>query len=239
VKRILTILCACWSGLGVAGDVDQIQTLTTAEFEAFSKDLVASFSYKAGAPAEPLGVIGFDVGISITATDLKATSAWEKAMSGDESISTLYVPKLYIQKGLPLGIDVGAFYFTIPNSNLEAWGAEIKYAIIDGSTVMPAVAVRGGISKMLGADQITVESNSLDVSISKGFLVLMPYAGVGRVWATSTPEGTAAAVLNEISLSESKVFVGLGFQPGIFNMAFERDTTASITSYTFKMGLAF
>lgn len=239
MRRVLVAaILGGWSMAGFAGSVDRIDTLSQSEFEVISKDLTAVFSYKAGAPAEPLGVAGFDMGVAVTVTDLGNRAVWDKAVSG--GMTTLTVPKLYLQKGLPFDIDIGAYYFTVANSNLEAWGGEIKYAILDGSTAMPAVAVRGSVTSLFGADQFTLNTRAVDLSISKGFFMLTPYAGVGRVWSTNTPEGNAAgAGLREVDHSENRTFIGLSFAPGIINMAVERDSVGGISSYNVKLGVAF
>jgi len=239
MKRILAAaVLGGWSVASMAGSVDGINTLSQPEFELITKDLMAAFSYKAGAPAEPLGITGFDVGLAVTVTDLEAKAVWDKAVSSG-SMTTLTAPKLYLQKGLPFDIDIGAYYFTVANSNLEAWGAEIKYAIIDGSMAMPAVAVRAATTSLFGANQFTLDTRSVDFSISKGILVLTPYAGIGRVWATNTPEGNAVGVVSKVDTSENRSFIGVAFTPGFINMAVERDSVGGIASYNFKLGIAF
>lgn len=239
MRRILAAAVLCgWSAVGVAGSVDRIDLLNQAEFKLISQDLMAAFSYKAGAPAEPLGISGFDVGLAVTVTELEHRAVWEKAVSGS-SMTTLTIPKLYLQKGLPWDIDIGAYYFTVPGSNLEAWGGEIKYAILDGGMAMPAVAVRASATSLFGADQFTLNTRAVDLSISKGILMFTPYAGIGRVWATNTPEGDVIGVLDKVSLSENRSFIGLSFTPGIINIALERDSVGGIASYNFKFGVAF
>ncbi len=222
-----------------ADDLDSIATLSQTQFEGLSKDLTAAFSYKAGAPAESLGIIGFDVGLAVTSTKLENTSAWTAAMSSGDTLDTLIVPKLYVQKGLPFDIDVGGYYFTVPDSNLDAWGGEVKYAIISGNLALPAVAVRGAFTSLTATDQLEVKSRSVDVSISKGILMLTPYAGVGRVWADSKPKGTAATLLNEVEVSENRSFIGVSLNPLLFNLAFERDSVGGVVSYNMKLGLSF
>ena len=240
MKRwIAAVVLALSTSPVLADDLDNIANLNQAEFEGLSKDLAAAFSYKAGGPAEALGVIGFDVGLAVTSTDLEHSSAWTAAMSTGDTIDTLIVPKLYVQKGLPFDIDVGGYYFSVPDSNLEAWGGEIKYSIISGNVALPAVAVRGAFTNLMATDQLEVKSRSLDVSISKGILMLTPYAGVGRVWADSKPKGTAAAVLSSVDISETKSFIGVSLNPLFFNLAFERDSIGGVASYHLKLGFSF
>lgn len=225
------------AGAAWADDLDNISNLNQTQFENLSKDLTAAFSYKAGAAAEALGVIGFDVGVSVTSTDLEHSDAWRDAMSSGDTMDTLIVPKLYVQKGLPFDIDVGGFYFTVPDSNIEAWGAEVKYAFISGNVALPAVAVRGAFTTLTADDQLDMDTTSVDVSISKSFLILTPYAGVGRVWADSTPTG--APGLQSVDVDETRTFIGVSLQPGILNLAVERDSVGGIASYNVKLGLAF
>lgn len=222
-----------------ADDLDNIANLDQAQFEGLSQDLTAAFSYKAGAPAEALGVIGFDVGVAVTSTDLEYGSAWTAAMSSNDTIDTLVVPKLYVQKGLPFDIDVGAFYFTVPDSNIEAWGAELKYAIVSGNVALPAVALRGGFTALTADDQLEVDTRSIDVSISKSILILTPYAGIGRVWADSTPTTSSPNNLKAVDIAETRTFIGFSLQPGFIKLAFERDSVGGIASYNLKLGLAF
>ncbi|MCW8888795.1 MAG: hypothetical protein OQK25_07000, partial [Gammaproteobacteria bacterium] len=84
---------------------NNIGSLSQADFDQLSEDLGASFSYKALSPAEPLGILGFDMGLEVTATRLKSASVFNTATGS--SLDTLPVPKLHIRKGLPLNIDVG------------------------------------------------------------------------------------------------------------------------------------
>ena len=239
MKRIIAAaLLAGSASAAVADNVDQLGSLNAVEFNNISKDLVAAFSYKAVAPAEPLGITGFDVGLSLSVTDLEATNEWQKATSSNDRPDSLVVPKVYVQKGLPFDIDIGGFYFSVPDSNIDAWGAEIKYAFMDGGIALPAIALRGAVTNLTIDDDLTVDSRSVDVSISKGILMFTPYAGVGRVWGDVEAKGSAAA-LGSLDISESRTFVGVSFNPGFFNIAAEADSVGGISSYNFKLGLAF
>ncbi len=226
-----------WSAVSLAGNIDGVNTLSQSEFALLSEDLAAAFSYKAGAAAEPLGTTGFDVGVAVSVTDLADHKAvWDKAVGG--GLDALIVPKLYLQKGLPFDIDVGAYFTTVPGSNVKAWGAEIKYAIIDGGMALPAVAVRASATSLFGADQFTLKTQAVDVSISKGFAMLTPYAGLGQVWSTNTPEGNASG-LQKVDTSEARAFIGAVFTPGIVSLAVEADSVGGVSSYNIKFGVAF
>lgn len=239
MKRVIAAAALALSTSVVqADDLDLIGNLSQSQFNALSKDLTAAFSYKAGAPAESLGILGFNAGLALSSTKLENTSAWTAAMSSDDSIKTLVVPKLYLQKGLPFDIDIGAYYVNVPGTNLDAWGGEVKYAFISGNVALPAVAVRAAMTSLTAVDQLELKSYSFDVSISKSILFVTPYAGVGRVWADSKPLA-ADATASSVDISDTRTFVGVSVQPLFFNLGLERDSVGGIASYNLKLGMAF
>jgi hypothetical protein len=218
-----------------AQDIDQLQAATQAEFRLLSEDLGAALSYHAQTPSEPLGLAGFDIGVGVTATRLEHSGIWQKVTS-DDAEATLYVPTLRLHKGLPAGFDIGLTYASIPGSNIRYTGGELRYAILKGGTTSPAVAVRGSLTKLSGVDQLSFETQGLDISISKGFAFLTPYAGVGRVWVESTPRVSG---LQKEEFSLTKVFVGVGMNFAVLNLNFQADRTGEASSYSFKLGWRF
>ena len=152
-------------------------------------------------------------------------------------MTNLVVPKLHIYKGLPLNFDVGAFYSAVPTTNINFYGGELRYAILEGSVAMPAVGIRGALTKLTGVSQLALTTKSLDVSISKGFTIFTPYAGIGRVWVDSTPD--AASGLTEEIFQQGKIFVGGNINFGVANFALEYDKTGSAPSYSAKLGFRF
>jgi len=203
-----------------------------ADFKSFSEDLGSALSYKAVIPAEPLGVTGIDLGIEASSTEVKSL-----AKATGTTDTNLIVPKLHIHKGLPFNIDIGAFYSSVPSTNIKLYGGELRYAILEGGVAMPAIAIRGAMTKLSGVDKFTFSTKSLDVSISKGFAMLTPYAGVGTVWVDSTPDATIP--LKKESFQQAKVFVGANLNFGLMNFAAEYDKTGAATSYSVKVGFRF
>ncbi len=242
MKRILgcAILGCVAATAQAADDIDALQNLNQDEFRLFSEDLGAALSYKAVAPAEPLGITGFDVGVEITATSLKNDQTFDKA-SAEGGLSTLPLAKLHAHKGLPFGIDVGAFYASVPSTNISLIGAELRYALIEGGIAIPAVAVRGTYSRLNGVDQLDLDTKGLELSISKGFAMLTPYAGVGQIWVTSTPKAEAVTPgnLTEESFTQTKYYLGANLNLGLLNFAVEGDKTGDASTYGAKLGFRF
>jgi hypothetical protein len=229
-QHLCILAAATFSAPAFADDLDDIRNLTQAEFAKLSKDFAAAGSYKSVSPAEPLGITGFDIGLEVTSTKMEHGDIWKKA--GADS-STVYIPKLHVHKGLPFGIDVGASLSGVPGSDIKLGGAEIKYAFIDGGVAMPAVAVRAAASKLFGVDDLDMETRSVELLVSKGFLNVTPYGGVGKVWGTLTPH---FADLTKEKPSASKVFAGVNFSLGFANLAAEVDRTGGNKSVSVKLG---
>ncbi len=239
MKKLLPLFCilgAAAQPAFAANDLNNLQALAQAEFRALSEDLGSALSYKPLTPAEPLGITGFDMGIEVTSTKMtKSEQAWKTA-TGGSGISNIYVPKLHIAKGLPLDIDVAAFYSAIPTTNIKLFGAELRYAVLPGGVATPAVAIRGSYTKLSGVDQLAFNTKGMDVSISKGFAMFTPYAGIGQVWVSSTANtGNLAGE----SFTQGKVFAGLNMNLGVTNIVLEGDKTGGTASYGVKLGFRF
>lgn len=219
-----------------AAELSQLFFISQPQFRQLSEDLGATLSYKPLSPSEPLGVTGFDIGIEVTATQLENSANYTNAFTGSVP-DTLYLPKVHLHKGLPLGFDIGASYSAVPDSNIKVWGAEVRYALLKGGTTLPALALRGSYSALNGVDQLKFSTTGVDLSISKGFAVFTPYAGVGKVWVRSTPDPSTTKAEEDFDMG--KVFVGVNMNLAIVNIAVEGDKTGDATSYGLKLGWRF
>jgi hypothetical protein len=239
MKKLLSLISlACLAQPALAANnITNLGGLTQAQFRDFSEDLGSALSYKPVMPSAPLGTTGFDMGIEVTQTKMAKSSQLWNTVTGGGSVSDLYIPKLHIDKGLPFGIDVAGFYSRIPTTNISLVGAELRYAILEGGISQPAVAIRGAITKMNGVSQLALNTKSLDISISKGFTIFTPYAGIGQVWTNSDP--SASTGLAQESFSQSKTYAGLNMNLGVTNLAAEWDKTGAAQSISVKLGFRF
>lgn len=230
----------CLTAQQANAEINNLKSLTQTEFKLFAQDMLSALSYKALTPAEPLGITGFDVGVGVTVMQTQSDLPWKSATGSGKSF--LSVPRISVQKGLPFDVDVGGFYATVPGTGIDLIGAEIKYAIVSGSTTLPAIAVRGAATRLLGLDQLDFESRSLELTVSKGLLNFTPYAGVGKVWSDVTPDN--AALLGAIKLrgespTATRAFVGLNFNIFLGNLVVELDKTGENTGASAKLGIRF
>lgn len=198
LKRIsLIALCfGLMAGTAAARDINFSSGLTQGDFRSLSKEAGTAIAYRNTAPAEPLGITGFDAGVEVSAVSIKTgglDNYWEKAFD-NKAPSYLYLPKVRVRKGLPLGIDIGAMYSYVPDSNIKLYGAEISKAILEGTVATPAVGIRATYTKLDGVNDLDVQTVGIDASISKGFVIITPYAGVGGVWIDSKAKGRLQAL---------------------------------------------
>ena len=218
-----------------ATDLDDLQSLGQRQFQTLVENVGAATHYKAISSAEPLGVIGFDVAVELSVTEID-DEIFDIASGGSFELSRFLLPRIHVHKGLPFGVDLGAFYTAIPDTDFKALGAELKYAFLEGSTLTPAVAFRAHYSVIQGVDELDLTNAGLELSISKGFLMLTPYAGIGVVRTTGTPNDVPE--LREESVDLEKVYVGMNINLG-FNVGIEADRTGDYTTFSLKTGLRF
>jgi len=208
------------------------------EFHDFSEQLGLALAYRALAPAEPLGLLGFDVGVEITASKIDRNESFWKEVMPSTPPGYLPFPKLHAQKGLPFGIDVGLVYTKLPSSNIGMVGGEIKWAILKGTLATPALAIRGSYTTLTGVDQLDLSTYGADVSVSKGIAFVTPYLGVGQVWIKSSSDASTLVPLQDESISAMRTFVGAKLSLLLLSFAAEVDFS-KVPSYSFRAGLSF
>ena len=232
---IVSVVMAMATKPARATDFDALSILSPNQFETLIENIGAATHYKAIAPAEPLGLIGFDIAIELSATELD-DDLFDIAAGGDFGVSQFFLPRLHVHKGLPFGIDIGGSIAAIPETDFQVIGAEVRYAILRGSILTPAVALRGTYSFTTGVDELDVTNAGLELSISKGFAFLTPYAGLGIIRTTGDPGSGVAQ--SEESVNLEKTYVGININLG-FNLGFEIDRTGDFTTFSGKAGIRF
>ena len=220
-----------------AGDIVLPPGFTQSQFHDLSEEAGLAVSYLAAAPAAPLGFLHFDVGVEASFTQIHSNATyWQTAYSGSVP-GYLAVPKLRARLGLPFGIDVGGIYAYVPSTNVRMAGGELKWALVKGGAIMPAIAVRGTYTTLLGVSDIDMQTYGADVSISKGFAIFTPYLGVGQVWIRSK-DSSSTVVLSAENISRTRGFVGL--QIGIPLISFVAEAAfSSIPTYTARLSVGF
>lgn len=160
--RILVAISFALAASAVsAQDFHLAPTATQSNFSSVSKDIIAVTSYKALGPAEAGGVTGFSIGAYGAYSSTQSASAWQNVTGS--KVDAIGVAGINARKGLPFGIDIGAVYARVPSTNASLYGGELRWAVLPGGAVSPAVAVRGSYMKLVGGDDLEADSKTLDV----------------------------------------------------------------------------
>lgn len=238
IARLMLAAAMLFAGSAWGQNFDTIGALNQQEFRLFSEDLGGALSYRPQTPTEPLGVLGFDIGVAITGAKIQHKDILEKATS-DTVDATIPVPSLRAHIGLPFGFDIGAMYASVPSSNVKHYGGELRWAILKGDTITPAIGLRASVTKVTGVDELAFDTRGVDISISKGIAFITPYAGIGRVWVNSEPRVALPVSLQSEEFTLNKAFVGVGMKLLFLNFNFEADKTGDVSAYSAKIGVRF
>lgn len=239
-KTFFVLLFVFLASFVLAKDIEFTDsTLTQGEFESFTKELGVALSFNPMSPAEPLGITGFDIGAELVITDISDNKKYWKALIDDnDPYSYVPVPRLHVQKGLPFNIDVGAMYSAVPDSNIKLWGLELKYAILKGSATTPALSVRGSFSRLEGVDELDISTQSGDILISKGFMMLTPYAGLSALRVNAS-ENSNLVNFEDVHEVIYRGLAGVQFSPiPLFVINLEA-SIGEVNQYGVKAGIRF
>jgi len=207
------------------------------QFNTLVEELGTAVAYNPVAPAESMGITGFDLGVIVTGVELDE-QVWNQVVSDGSAPSTLPLAKLVVRKGLPFGIDLGLNYTSVPDSNVKIVGGEVRKSLLEGSTVLPAISLSLHTSSLDGVDDLDIKTYGVDVGVSKGFAIFTPYAAVGQLWV----EGEEKLALLDLkkyddSMTRSNAGVKVGLMP-MMSLTLQADF-AETNSYNVKLSLDF
>jgi len=236
---ILIFLLAFSSPVMAGTDISLPSAFLQSDFDNLSRQVGLAISYTPLAPAAPLGLLGFDVGVEATVVHIDAKKQYWIDAVGKKPPSYILFPKVHAQKGLPLGFDVGVTYAKAPGSNIGLVGGELKWAIFKGTLVTPAIAIRGDYTKLVGVNDLDLNVYGADLSISKGFAFITPYAGIGEVWISSQEKSDLITPnLKKTNLNEAKGFLGVKLSFFVISFVAEADFS-KVPSYNGRLNLSF
>jgi hypothetical protein len=148
--------------------------------------------------AAPTGLAGFEVLAAAGGPEVDTDSNWWHYVDASTAGGVLYGQRVIVRKGLPLNLDIGVQAGKVAGKSFQ--GGEVRWAILEGGSVSPAIALRATYSKLSTAP-FECEVAEGQLFISKGFLVVSPYGGLGyrRVSARASfgePVGAHSVDLN-------------------------------------------
>jgi len=152
------------------------------------------------APVTTSGPRGFDVAFQTSVTGIDAKQDyWKQGTKGHGSfakdtcdgtnrfVSPVFVSnRISVDKGLPLGLTIGAEIGRIWNTSLWTAGGHVKWALFEGYRTWPApdFAVRAAANTVVGDSQFSMTVMNADAVLSKNIVAgnvmqVAPYVGSG------------------------------------------------------------
>ncbi len=239
IQKLIIAILLVMPSFVQANNIEFTDAISQNGFEEFIKEFGSSLLFNPMAPAEPLGMLGFDVSLETVVTDISDDKEfWINLVSDNNPSTYLPIPRLHVQKGLPFNIDVGAMYVSVPSTNITLWGLEAKYAILEGSTLTPAVSVRTSYTSLSGVDDISINTQTLDVLVSKGFLMFTPYAGIS-LFRINGSERTDIVELDDVNTTGYRALVGMQFSPLPLMIINAEIALGEVAQYGLKIGVRF
>lgn len=234
---LVTTLILMTAAESMAWDIHLPSGYGQGEFKALTREVGSAIAYRNLAPAAPLGLTGFDVAVQASFIEINDEKGYWKTVSNDAPSYIVY-PSLRVRKGLPLGIDVGVMYTPIADTGIKVYGAELSKAILEGGITTPALGVRATYTRLDGVSDVSLQTAGIDASISKGFLMLTPYAGAGMVWIDGKYDGNLVKIERE-KLWQPRGFVGVKISPLPLVGVTAEVEYAVRPIYSLKLGVSF
>lgn len=162
------------------------QPAANGNFRYFARQLGAALTSVNLAPAETLGHSGFAFNAELSIVDF-GTPTVKLPVENKDFRGPLFIPSVHIRKGLPFSFELGARGAWIEKSRMGAGTLELKWAVNEGFTYLPDIAVRGNITKLLNSRNFDVTAGGFDLGVGKqfalaGMVTLTPYVGWNLVF---------------------------------------------------------
>ncbi len=178
-------------GNPVAGGANA-NAAANADFQAFARVMGAAITSVNLMPPETTGHSAWTVNAELSVVSLPGSDSvlipTESAQPG-----TVLIPSFHVRKGLPFSLELGGRVGWVEKSSQVVGTGELKWAVNEGFTWLPDIGVRGHVTKLFGARDLSLTVMGLDIGVGKqfplgGMVTLTPYGGLdlGFVGATSS-----------------------------------------------------
>ena len=218
--------------------------ITQGEFATFSRLMAQGIFADPVQPARAGGVLGFDVGVAVTAVKVDTNAEyWRRAVPASSDFTHsgyAAVPRLVVSKGFGAGtLSVG--YAQISSSGIKTYGGALDLPLIRGSVMTPELALRASYSAMTGIDAFRLKTYGVEAFLSKGFGPVTPFAAIGKMRSDARGRVDDAAVPS-FTLTDSaditRYTAGVRISLLLPKLVVEV-TKAQVRSYAAKLSIGF
>ncbi|HZH13314.1 MAG TPA: hypothetical protein VE057_03025 [Archangium sp.] len=166
------------------------------DFRAFARTFAAVMTSANLMPPETLGHAGFSLNAELSVIGLPTPGRED----GQTTLPTegtptnpLLIPSVHVRKGLPFSFELGARVGWIDRSSMFATTGELKWAVNEGFTWLPDIAVRLHVTRLMGNKDFDLTAGGLDFGVGKqfplgGMVTLTPYGGLDLVGVAASTD---------------------------------------------------
>ncbi len=253
----LNLLCTIQDSSNEATPCGSTPTGDLALFKGLSRDYGLVLAPTLLAPAETMGINGFQFDFQVNVTQIDNTQIyWPLGIEDGQAPPALVTTRLGVRKGLPYSLEVGMNATYLMESELWGLGGMVKWAINESVNDFPIdVAVRGSINRVVGSTQLDLTVVGMDVVVGHDFglggvLNLSPYFAYSPVWIITrsgvidaTPgkndDPESSFVFGEERQLVNRYALGFRFILGTFNFTIESVLAGDLVSYNSNIGVSF
>ncbi len=161
-------------------------------FRVFARQFAAALTSVNLAPPATLGSSAFSLTAELSMVDFAIPAAGDYRLPTTEAFQGwLRIPSLHLRKGLPASFELGARGAWIEQSRMGAATVELKWALNEGFTYFPDIAIRGSVTKLINGRDVDLTTGGVDLGIGKqfalgGMVTLTPYVGWNLLFVGAT-----------------------------------------------------
>lgn len=179
------------SDFGDPNAADGSNAAANANFRAFARVMGAAITSANLMPPETTGHSAWAINAELSVVSLP--DSVRIPTEKPDQPSTVLIPSFHVRKGLPFSLELGGRVGWVEKSSQVVATGEVKWAVNEGFTWLPDVGVRGHVTKLFGARDLSLTVMGLDIGVGKqfplgGMVTLTPYGGLdlGFVGATTS-----------------------------------------------------
>lgn len=215
--------------------------LTQSEFDAFTAELGSVLRFRQLGDSTTLRRGRIEVGVQFADTSIDnskgACNTTSQPAAAQIGRSFSY-PQVAARFGVSDRVDIGAWGGYEPGANYGLVGVDTKIAVLRQGPSRPvSVSIRPSFATLIRPSKVWVGSASVDLSVSRAFGPVSPYAGV----ATSTwlaVERLGDGHLDPATADHSLAYAGLSYRWRALIVSGEVENGTRV-SYAFRIGTRF
>lgn len=226
-------------------------------FEDLSKEYGLLFAPALLAPAETMGVNGFQLNFQVGVNAVNADEDyWQRGVDDEDPDGVLTTLRFDVRKGLPYSFEIGVNGTYLLESELWSFGGALKWALNEAVDAFPVdIAVRGSVARMVGSPQLDLTTAGFDLIIGKSFGAggvanIAPYIAYSPAWVIArsgvidaTPgdadDPEASFVFGSKTQVIHRFVFGTRFVLGAFNFTPEAAVAQGLFTFNANVGVDF